>query len=72
MEDIISRRKWTDLFSANRLFSEDTALKFIQPEAGRVVLGEEDVNTIKAAMGDCLVGRFVGRLLGWPTIKEMA
>ncbi|KAG6516034.1 hypothetical protein ZIOFF_026481 [Zingiber officinale] len=33
---------------------------------------DEDVDIIKTAMGDCLVGRFLGRFARWLAIKAMA
>lgn len=44
-------KKWTDLFYANRLFSEDTALQYVQPKIGCVALEAEDVNTVRRRWG---------------------
>lgn len=51
-----SYKKWTTLFSANRLFSKDNGQQFIQPEDNRVALGATDVDTIQMAIGNYLVG----------------
>lgn len=66
-------RRWADLFSLNRLFSQDNALQYMLFENNeQMTLEDDDVDTIKTVMGDCLVGRFVGRFLGWLAIKAMA
>lgn len=72
LEGDSGKRKWTDLFSSNRLFSHDHALQFISSEEDRVALEEKDVDSIMDTMGNCLVGRFVGRFPEWKAIKAMA
>lgn len=46
-----NRKKWTNFFYANRMFYEDNALHYIQPEAECVALGAKDVDMIKTTMG---------------------
>lgn len=67
-----SKRRWTDLFLTNLLFSQDNALEFIQPKTKWVALAEEDVDTIKAAIGDCLVDCIVGAFFRLADNQAMA
>lgn len=51
-----NKRRWADLFSTNRLFSNANALQLLDVAEDRVTLEEMDVDTITVAMGECLVG----------------
>lgn len=66
------KKKWLDLFSSNRLYTEDMILEFVEPTFDRVVLCAEDVDTVEEAAGFCLVEQFLGRFPSWQAVKDIA
>lgn len=60
-----------DMFTSNIIYDVNMALHSKQQERDQVVLTKEDVEDIESSMGHCLVGRFLGRFLGWKALKEL-
>ncbi|XP_042472273.1 histidinol dehydrogenase, chloroplastic-like [Zingiber officinale] len=64
-------KHWLDLFKDNRHCNGDMTLSRMPKQGTSAVLSLNYMEPIEKAMEHCLIGRFIGRFLGWRALLEL-
>lgn len=67
----VVRGRWSELFTKNRVCSDDTTLTLMRSPGNKIALTPTDVDAMEGKFGFCLVGRFLGRFPGWKALKAL-